>query len=107
LRGSNLEDISSFQDDAFEDHSHVIVDPGHSHQDTGHTHQYRDCGVYDLFMGFAGQLSSFDNRECPTKTKQTGYAEKPEQKLGRKIWLSMDHSSFLIIQVIFPRTKLK
>jgi hypothetical protein len=65
----------SFQDDAFEDHSHAIIDLGHRHQDTGQTHNYEDCGVYDFIVGFAGQISFNDNRECPMKTTQTGYAE--------------------------------
>jgi hypothetical protein len=78
LRGSNPEDILSFQDDAFEDHSHVIVDPGHSHIDTGHTHNYEDCGeVYHVHVVNVDGIGTSPVHEnlCREKTTQTSNAQ--------------------------------
>jgi hypothetical protein len=33
LRGTNPENVLEMQEDAFQDHSHSVLDPGHSHTD--------------------------------------------------------------------------
>jgi hypothetical protein len=83
LRGTTLEHVLEIQDDAFEDHSHGIVDPGHSHSDTGHTHQYKNCGFNTLVYSDQGSMPR--TRDCETRTTETGKAQITSDKTGIKI----------------------
>jgi hypothetical protein len=80
LRGTNPENVLEIQDDSFEDHSHVIVDPGHSHSDTGHTHKH--WGFTPGSEGYYYGTSNFHTNEATT---YTGYAQITTDKTNIKI----------------------
>merc|ERR1719414_1932424 len=82
LRGSNLDDVLTLEEDMILDHQHI--DGMHSHTDTGHTHSYTDYGQSgDHHCGTGSPRCAPDGSQTLTSAAGTAALTTVSSNIGK------------------------